>query len=78
MNKDLTVEMIREKVNLVKDAGLEPSGFFLLGFPGETRKDMEMTLQLAKSLPFESSAFQQLSAASGYGGHTKAHRIRGN
>jgi anaerobic magnesium-protoporphyrin IX monomethyl ester cyclase len=57
MNKKLTVEMIREKVNLVKAAGLEPSGFFLLGFPGETKEDMEMTLRLAKSLPLKRAHF---------------------
>ncbi len=57
MNKKLTVEMIREKVTLVKNAGLEPSGFFLLGFPGETKQDMEMTLQLAKSLPLKRAHF---------------------
>jgi anaerobic magnesium-protoporphyrin IX monomethyl ester cyclase len=57
MNKELTVDMIREKVNLVKNAGLEPSGFFLLGFPGETREDMEMTLQLAKNLPLSRAHF---------------------
>ncbi len=57
MNKELTVKMIREKVNLVKNAGLEPSGFFLLGFPGETREDREMTLRLAKSLPLKRAHF---------------------
>jgi len=57
MNKQLTVEMIREKVNMIKNAGLEPSGFFLLGFPGETKKDMEMTLSLAKSLPLKRAHF---------------------
>jgi anaerobic magnesium-protoporphyrin IX monomethyl ester cyclase len=57
MNKKLTVEMIREKVTLVKSAGLEPSGFFLLGFPGETREDMEMTLRLAKSLLLKRAHF---------------------
>lgn len=57
MNKKLTVEMIREKVRLIHEAGLEPSGFFMVGFPGETRADMRMTLDLAKSLPLKRAHF---------------------
>jgi radical SAM superfamily enzyme YgiQ (UPF0313 family) len=57
MNKKLTVDMIREKVNLISKTGLEPSGFFLIGFPGETREDMRMTLDFAKSLPIKRAHF---------------------
>ena len=48
MNKKLTVELIREKVNLIARVGIEGSGFFLIGFPGETKEDMEQTLQFAR------------------------------
>ena len=57
MNKQLTVELIREKVSLIHEVGLEPSGFFLLGFPGETKEEMRMTLDLAKSLPLKRAHF---------------------
>lgn len=57
MNKHLTLDMIREKVNLIYEAGLEPSGFFLLGFPGETKEEMRMTVDLAKSLPLKRAHF---------------------
>jgi anaerobic magnesium-protoporphyrin IX monomethyl ester cyclase len=57
MNKKLTVDMIREKVNLISKSGLEPSGFFLIGFPGETKEDMRMTLDFAKSLPIKRAHF---------------------
>jgi anaerobic magnesium-protoporphyrin IX monomethyl ester cyclase len=57
MNKHLTVDLIKEKVNLIDDVGLEPSGFFLLGFPGETKEEMRMTLDLAKSLPLKRAHF---------------------
>lgn len=57
MNKKLTVELIREKVELIHRSGIEPSGFFLLGFPGETREDMRMTLDFAKSLPIKRAHF---------------------
>ena len=57
MNKKLTVDMIRQKVRLIHDASLEPSGFFIVGFPGETRADMRLTLDLAKSLPLKRAHF---------------------
>ncbi|MGC8657788.1 MAG: B12-binding domain-containing radical SAM protein [Desulfomonilaceae bacterium] len=57
MNKKLTLEMIRQKVNLVAQAGIAPSGFFLLGFPGETKEDMKRTLEFAKSLPLKRAHF---------------------
>ena len=62
MNKQLTVEMIREKVQLIHEVGLEPSGFFLLGFPGETKQEMRMTLELAKSLPLKRAHFSNFPA----------------
>lgn len=57
MNKKLTLELIREKVDLIANAGIEPSGFFLIGFPGETKDDMEKTLAFAKSLPLKRAHF---------------------
>lgn len=57
MNKHLTLDLIEEKVNLIHEVGLEPSGFFLLGFPGETKEEMRMTLDLAKSLPLKRAHF---------------------
>lgn len=57
MNKRLTIDLIKEKVNLIHAVGLEPSGFFLLGFPGETKEEMRMTLDLAKSLPLKRAHF---------------------
>lgn len=57
MNKKLTVEMIREKVELISKSGIEPSGFFLLGFPGETKEDIRKTIDFAKSLPLKRAHF---------------------
>lgn len=57
MNKKLTVELIREKVNLIHKSGIEPSGFFMLGFPGETKEDLRTTLDFAKSLPIKRAHF---------------------
>jgi radical SAM superfamily enzyme YgiQ (UPF0313 family) len=57
MNKKLTVEMIREKVEMIAKSGIEPSGFFLLGFPGETKEDIRKTIDFAKSLPLKRAHF---------------------
>ena len=57
MKKKLTLELIREKVELIRDCNLEPSGFFIVGFQGETREDIEATIQFAKSLPLKRAHF---------------------
>lgn len=51
MNKGLTVSRIRERVEMIRNAKLHLGGFFILGFPGECKKDRNETLQLALSLP---------------------------
>ncbi len=57
MNKKLTVDMIREKVQMIAESGIEPSGFFLLGYPGETKEDIRKTIDFAKSLPLKRAHF---------------------
>ncbi|MGA8830362.1 MAG: B12-binding domain-containing radical SAM protein [Desulfomonilaceae bacterium] len=67
MNKKLTLELIRAKVNLIAEVGIEPSGFFLIGFPGETKMDMEKTLAFAKSLPLKRAHFSNFLPLPGTG-----------
>ncbi len=57
MKKGLTADFIRRQVTLIAECGLEPSGFFILGFPGETREDMEATLRFSRSLPLVRAHF---------------------
>jgi len=57
MKKQLSLSIIREKLQLICDCGLEPSGFFIIGFPGETKDDIEQTIQFAKSLPLKRAHF---------------------
>jgi len=57
MKKQLSLELIREKVNLICEAGLEPSGFFILGYPTETREDILKTIAFAKELPIKRAHF---------------------
>lgn len=57
MKKDLTLELIEEKVNLVNEAGLDPCGFFVTGFPGETAADIKATIRFAKKLKLKRAHF---------------------
>ncbi len=57
MKKSLTKEQIREKINLIKKCGLEISGFFIIGYPTETKKDIIETINFAKSLDLKRVGF---------------------
>ncbi len=57
MKKKLTPEVIEEKINLINEAGIEPSGFFIVGFPGETREDIKQTIEFAKKLKIKRAHF---------------------
>lgn len=50
INKTKDVRTIVENLSRVFGAGINIKGYFIYGFPGETRKDMEMTYQLALEL----------------------------
>jgi len=50
MKKDTTVQKITEKIKLVKSHGFPVAGFFILGYPGESREDMLATIRLACKL----------------------------
>jgi len=45
--KDYTVEMIREKCQLIKDAGIDMACWFLIGAPSETVSDVEKSIRMA-------------------------------
>lgn len=57
MKKSLTKEKIREKINLLKKCGLEVSGFFIIGYPTETKKDIMETINFARSLDLKRAGF---------------------
>ena len=57
MKKNLTLELIEEKVNLIVAAGLEPCGFFIIGFPGETRAEINATIRFARQLKLKRAHF---------------------
>tara|TARA_B100001964_G_C14081679_1_gene530573 strand:+ start:124 stop:843 length:720 start_codon:yes stop_codon:yes gene_type:complete len=57
MKKGLTLELIEEKINLINSAGLEPNGFFIIGYPDETVDDIKSTIRFAKRLKLRRAHF---------------------
>lgn len=57
MRKRVTVSQIKKAVELAKKAGLEVTGHFMLGFPGETKETILRTINLACDLPFDFAQF---------------------
>lgn len=49
-NKRITLEQVRRAVSLVKKAGIETEGYFMLGLPGETKETIEDTLKFSLSI----------------------------
>jgi len=58
IKKQGTTKEIFEKVKMIKDAEIGVNAFFMIGFPGETRKDMEETVDFAFSLPADFLHFE--------------------
>ncbi len=57
MKKSLTVEKIKEKIELLKRFDLDINAFFILGYPGETKDDIKNTIDFALSLPLRRASF---------------------
>lgn len=58
MNKGLNLETVAQKVRLVRRAtNIRMTGFFIIGYPGETATDIERTIRLALDLPLHRANF---------------------
>jgi radical SAM superfamily enzyme YgiQ (UPF0313 family) len=57
MKKNLTLKLIEEKVNQIRESGLDPCGFFIIGFPGETIEDIKATIRFAGKLKLKRAHF---------------------
>ncbi|HIJ54512.1 MAG TPA: radical SAM protein [Deltaproteobacteria bacterium] len=53
LQKGITTDLIREKVALLKKSGLNVGGFFMYGFPWESKEDIEETLKFAEALALD-------------------------
>lgn len=65
MRKALSIKTIEEKVALAHKAGLLVHGFFMLGYPEETREDIEETLNLALRLKLTGANFHSFQPLPG-------------
>ena len=62
INKDITIEQIRESIKLTKKNGIRALGFFLIGSPGETRASIRQTVKFATSLDLDYVQFSKMTA----------------
>lgn len=73
VGKKTTVRMIREKVNLIHEVGIQPRGYFILDHLIETKETMQQTIDLAMSLPLYSADFHLLQLPFGSRAREIAH-----
>lgn len=58
MKKGSSTEKVRKDLQMVRSVrGIDVTGFFILGFPGERREDIEQTLRFSRELPLHRAAF---------------------
>lgn len=50
MNKKMTKDFIKKQIDLVRKYEIPWLGFFIMGYPGETREEMNQTLEFMKEL----------------------------
>ena len=56
IKKNLDLEKARKIIKQTSERGIITGGFFMLGFPGETKEEMLQTLRFARDLPFHISS----------------------
>lgn len=66
VKKQLKIEEITEKVRMIKRVStIMVQGYFIIGFPDETHDEIEATIRLACSLPFDLVTFCPLRVTPG-------------
>ena len=66
IKKNLTVEQTIEKVNMIKRvSNMSVMGLFMMGFPTETKEEIEQTIDLACKLPLDVAVFNALRVMPG-------------
>jgi anaerobic magnesium-protoporphyrin IX monomethyl ester cyclase len=57
LRKGITLEQVKTAVDYCKKLKIETDGFFILGIPGESKKDAKKTIKFAKSLGLDFAQF---------------------
>lgn len=65
IHKGITVQSIKDKIRLIKTANIDITAYFMIGFPGETDRNVEATIQLAKDIDID---YYSLSTVAPYYG----------
>lgn len=81
MKKNLNFNHLREIVSFAHKIGMRTQGFFIIGYPTETKEDILKTIKLAKSLPLDRasiSLFQPLFGSEIYEQLKKDNKIPKN
>jgi|TARA_B100001964_G_C14254932_1_gene611868 anaerobic magnesium-protoporphyrin IX monomethyl ester cyclase len=65
MNKKQNSDDVRRAISLCKDFGIETKAFFMLGFPRETKKQMQQTIDFSIELGLGSAFFYIVRAFPG-------------
>ena len=61
MKKGITLKQAEDAVKVAKDAGVDVLTSFILGFPGETRKEIDKTINFSIKLNADYSQFSILT-----------------
>ena len=62
LNKGISLQQIRDTIEMTRGFGIRALGFFLVGSPGETRETFRQTITFAKSLNLDYVQFSKLTA----------------
>ncbi len=57
IKKSLTKDMVRKGVKMIREAGIDARGFFMIGFPTETRDEIIETIDFAKEIDVDVAQF---------------------
>jgi radical SAM superfamily enzyme YgiQ (UPF0313 family) len=57
MKKKLSLDLIKEKIELCSKVGIRTTGFFIVGYPVETKEDILKTIRFAKSAKLDRAEF---------------------
>ncbi len=57
MKKGLTLDLIKDKIHLIKKLGFIINAFFIIGYPSEKKEDIIKTIKFAKELPIDVAHF---------------------
>jgi radical SAM superfamily enzyme YgiQ (UPF0313 family) len=62
VNKGITLQQIRDTIDMVRGLGIRALGFFLVGAPGEDESHIRRTVKFAKSLNLDYVQFSKVTA----------------